>query len=118
MGFVADVLLIAGALGAAFYCFVLSRRLARLNSLETGVGSAVAVMSAQVDDMTKVLLNAKHTAAESSQNLEKLAKRAENVAQRLELLLASMHDLPDDTAKVSAKQRMVRPREKSFEGAR
>ena len=46
---IADVLLVAGALGAGVYCYVLARRLSRFNDLETGVGGAVAVLSAQVD---------------------------------------------------------------------
>ena len=53
MELVADILLVAGALGAGVYCFVLARRLNRFNALEKGVGGAVAVLSAQVDDLTK-----------------------------------------------------------------
>ena len=50
MDLIADILLVAGALGAGFYCFILGRRLNRFNDLENGVGGAVAVLSAQVDD--------------------------------------------------------------------
>ena len=52
---VADILLVAGALGAGFYCYVLSARLRRFTDLEKGVGGAVAVLSAQVDDLAKSL---------------------------------------------------------------
>ncbi|HBT01357.1 MAG TPA: hypothetical protein DEB47_16175, partial [Citreicella sp.] len=55
MDLIADILLAAGALGAGFYCFVLSRRLTRFTDLEQGVGGAVAVLSAQVDDLTRTL---------------------------------------------------------------
>ena len=51
MELIADILLIAGALGAGLYCIVLSRRLNRFTDLEKGVGGAIAVLSAQVDDM-------------------------------------------------------------------
>ena len=95
MEMIADILLVAGALGAGVYCFVLARRLARFNDLETGVGGAVAVLSAQVDDLTKTLANAQSTAASSTESLDGLTERAESVAKRLELLVASMHDLPD-----------------------
>lgn len=54
MEFFADILLVAAASGAGIYCFVLSRRLTRLNDLENGFGSAVAVLSAQVDDLRNV----------------------------------------------------------------
>ncbi len=95
MSFIADILLIAAAVGATFYCFVLSRRLARFNDLEKGVGGAVAVMSAQVDDMTRTLERAREAAIGSTGSLESLTRRAEAVAARLELLVAAMHDLPD-----------------------
>ena len=95
MEMIADILLVAGALGAGLYCFVLARRLTRFNDLETGVGGAVAVLSAQVDDLTKTMVNAQSTAVSSTESLDDLTERAEDVAKRLELLVASMHDLPE-----------------------
>ncbi|MCE8001074.1 MAG: hypothetical protein HEP70_19750 [Rhodobiaceae bacterium] len=94
MDLIADILLVAGALGAGFYCFVLAQRLKRFNDLEKGVGGAVAVMSAQVDDMTKMLDSAQESSGRSGQALEELTGRAEAVAQRLELMMASLHDVP------------------------
>jgi len=95
MELIADILLIAGALGAGTYCVVLARRLNRFNDLEKGVGGAIAVLSAQVDDMTKTLEAARVSAGDSTGTLDELTGRAESVAQRLELLVASLHDLPD-----------------------
>lgn len=95
MELIADILLVAGALGAGFYCYVLARRLTRFNDLENGVGGAVAVLSAQVDDLTKTLVAAQNTASASTESLDALTDRAEGVAKRLELLVASMHDLPE-----------------------
>ncbi len=94
MNQIADILLVAGALGAGFYCFILARRLSRFNDLENGVGGAVAVLSAQVDDLTRALAAAQSTADASTHSLDALTDRAEGVAKRLELLVASMHDLP------------------------
>ncbi|WP_204112695.1 hypothetical protein [Shimia biformata] len=94
MELISDILLAAGAIGAGVYCFVLSRRLNRFNNLENGVGGAVAVLSAQVDDLTKMLSTAQDMAKESTGSLGAKTERAEDVARRLELLLASMHDLP------------------------
>lgn len=102
MEFLADALLVGGALGAGVYCYVLARRLARFNDLERGVGGAVAVLSAQVDDLTKTLESARATAAASTDSLGGLTDRAENVAQRLELLVASMHDLPQEPVRPAA----------------
>ena len=63
MDIIADIFLAAGAAGAGLYCFILGRRLKRFNDLEKGVGGAVAVLSAQVDDLTKTLSAAQSTAA-------------------------------------------------------
>lgn len=93
---IADILLVAGALGAGVYCFVLARRLARFNDLETGMGGAVAVLSAQVDDLTRTLAAAQTAAKESTATLDELTQRSETVAGRLEILMASMHDVSEE----------------------
>lgn len=95
MELIADILLIAGAIGAGFYCFVLGRRLKKFNSLENGVGGAVAVLSAQVEDLRKTLTEAQKTAATSAETLSDMTIRAQEMADRLELQMASMHDIPE-----------------------
>lgn len=95
MDLIADFLLAAGAFGAALYCYVLAGRLKRFTTLETGMGGAIAVLSAQVDDMTRMLESARGAAVGSASSLEGLTRRAETVAARLELLVASLHDLPE-----------------------
>lgn len=102
MDLIADILLVAGALGAGVYCFVLAHRLNKFTDLEKGVGGAIAVLSAQVDDMTKTLGKAQRTAASSGTKLEETTARAKDVAERIELLIASMHDLPVDPIEASA----------------
>jgi hypothetical protein len=97
MTMIADVLLISGALAASFYCYILSRRLRRFTDLEKGVGGAVAVLSVQVDDLTKTLTQAQTTAKFSVDTLDSVSARAEAAGQRLELLVASLHDLPTPT---------------------
>lgn len=89
-----DILLAAGALGAGAYCLVLSQRLRRFTDLERGVGGAVAVLSAQVDDLARTLQHAEGAARGSVDALAQVSGRAEAAGQRLELLLASLHDLP------------------------
>lgn len=96
MQFIADILLASGAFGAAAYCYILALRLKKLQTLETGMGGAIAVLSAQVDDMTRALANARGAADRQAKSLEALTLRGEEVAARLELLLASMHDLPEE----------------------
>lgn len=94
MELISDILLLAGAFGAAVYCMILSRRVQKFTSLEDGMGGAVAVLSAQVDSMTKVLETARTSAAGSTQSLKDLTDRAEQVSRQLEVLVASLHDLP------------------------
>lgn len=101
MELIADIFLGAGAIGAGFYCFVLGRRLNRFNDLEKGVGGAVAVLSAQVDDLTKTLAAAQGAATKSAQTLTDLVDRAEDSARCLEMQMASLHDLPGTPAAVS-----------------
>ena len=93
MQYLADVLLVAGALGAGIFCFVLSRRLATFNDLEKGVGGAVAALSTQVDELNRTMLTAKRATDGSGEALEQLTERAEDVSRQLELMMASMHDL-------------------------
>ena len=95
MDMISDILLAAGALAASFYCVVLSQHLRRFTDLEKGVGGAVAVLSAQVDDLTKTLAAAQKTAQHSTGSLGASTRKAEDAARRLELLVASLHDLPD-----------------------
>jgi len=96
---IADIFLAAGAMGAAFYCYVLSARLKRFTDLEKGVGGAVAVLSAQVDDLTRALVRAQASAATAGDALATQSTRAEAAADRIELLVASLHDLPEPEAK-------------------
>ena len=99
MDIIADILLVAGSFGAAVYCSVLATRLKRFTALESGMGGAIAVLSAQVDDMTVALEKARGAANSSAEGLEALTARGEAVAKRLELLVASLHDLPEPTPK-------------------
>ncbi|MDA7965206.1 hypothetical protein [Ruegeria sp.] len=93
MELIADILLVAGALGAGLYCFVLARRLKRFTDLEKGVGGAVSVLSAQADELKASLDAARASSDQSGVTLQALTERAETVAQRLELMMASMHDV-------------------------
>lgn len=108
MELIADVLLAAGAFGAAVYCFVLQRRLRRFTQLESGMGGAIAVLSAQVDDLTRALAAARGAASQSTDRLEELTQRADQMATRLELLVSALHDLPEaeDRGEPTADRRM------------
>lgn len=114
MTLIADILMAAGAFGAAIYCYVLSGRLKKFTTLESGMGGAIAVLSAQVDDMTRALERARGAATGSATSLETLTARGEAVAARLELMIAALHDLPEsspaDTDEGDRRLRFVRRR--------
>ncbi|MFP5478408.1 MAG: hypothetical protein ACLGIE_01790 [Alphaproteobacteria bacterium] len=109
MDLIADILLVAGSFGAAVYCYVLATRLKRFTTLESGMGGAIAVLSAQVDEMIAALAKARGAANGSAESLEALTARGEDVARRLELLVASLHDLPEP--KPAAKPTVPEPTE-------
>lgn len=82
--FLSDILLGAGALAAAFYCVVLSRKLNRLTGLDQELGGAIALLSQQVDEMTGVLEAAQNSATGARDELTELTARAEDIAARLQ----------------------------------
>lgn len=110
MELIADILLGAGAIAAGAYCLVLSRRLKALNRLESGMGGAIAVLSAQVDDMTRALQAAQGAAGDSTRLLDETTVRAERAAARLELMLATLHDLPEESDAAPRRTRVLRRR--------
>ncbi|RLJ41179.1 hypothetical protein BCF46_2967 [Litoreibacter meonggei] len=95
MNFISDILLGFGAIAAAVYCFVLSRKLSKLKGLDQDLGSAIAILSRQVDEMTKVLSSAQDATNNSASELENKTEVAANVAERLELMIAALQDLPE-----------------------
>lgn len=98
MNFLSDILLASAAIGAAVFCLVLSRRLRALTTLDSGMGKAIAVLSAQVDDLARTLKAAQHTSRTSAEKLDTQTRRAEAACRQLELLMASLHDLPTASA--------------------
>lgn len=90
----ADLLLILASLGAALFCLILSRRLSRLSSIDNGLGGAIALLSAQVDEMKTALSEMKFSTQNSAQALESLNREARQLAEELELMLSTSHDLP------------------------
>lgn len=94
MEFLSDVFVASGALAAAFYCLVLSRRLKKFTDLEDGIGVAVAQMALKADDLDLNLRAAQISATQSVSKLEDVSGRAEAAARHLELLVASLHSLP------------------------
>ena len=100
---VADILLVAASLGAAAYCMVLSRRLKKLGSFDKGIGSAIAVLSAQVEEMKTVLREAKVGSDSASENLNDLVRQARDISAELEMMIAACHDFAETAIDVQSR---------------
>lgn len=92
MELIADGLLLAGTMAAAFYCYVLARRVRALTDLDAGLGGAITALSQQVDDMKTSVDIAKKATGSTAKELVSMTARAEIAAGRLELLLATLHE--------------------------
>lgn len=89
----ADLTLIAATLGAGLFCLILSRRLTRLSRIDNGLGGAIAVLSAQVDDMSKALAETKSGSEGSATRLQELNTEAQTLLEELELMISACHDV-------------------------
>ena len=92
----ADILMIAASAGAAIYCLILSRRLARLTSFDKGIGGAIAVLSAQVDEMKAALAQARQSSDGVSHHLLDQVRQAREISAELELMIAACHDFAEE----------------------
>jgi len=96
LAYAADILMILASLGAACYCLILSRRLSRLTSFDKGIGGAIAVLSAQVDEMKSALAEAKAGSDGAGQHLNELVRQARDISGELELMIAACHDFAEE----------------------
>lgn len=103
MELLSNILLVLSATIAGIYCHVLSRRIKKMHDLKDGMGAAISTLAIQVNELNASITVAKKTASQSVQSLEKISGRAELATHRLELLMASMHDI-DDTLKKPLEQ--------------
>ena len=92
----ADILVILASLGAMAYCMILSRRLSRLTSFDKGLGSAIAVMSSQVDEMKQALNEAKSGTDGAGAQLSSLVTQAREISSELEMMIAACHDFTEE----------------------
>lgn len=93
---IADLLMVVASVGAASYCLILSKRLSRLTSFDKGIGGAIAVLSAQVDDMKSALTAAKTGSEGAGKHLEGLVAQARDISNELELMIAACHDFAEE----------------------
>ncbi|SMO74194.1 hypothetical protein [Paracoccus laeviglucosivorans] len=68
--------LLTFSVGLALFCFVLARRLRKLNDLETGLGGAIAVMTSEINRLERSIQSAKAEATQATTGLAGEIERA------------------------------------------
>lgn len=94
MDVIMDGLLIAATLFAGTYCWVLSRRVRALKSLDSGLGAAIVTLTRQIELARGTLDEARSGARETRQDLVQLTARADAASAQLRLLLAAVERRP------------------------
>lgn len=104
MDVIMDGLLIAAALFAGTFCWVLSRRVRALKSLDSGLGAAIVTLTRQIELARGTLDEARSSARETRQDLAQLTARADAASAQLRLLLMAVERRPGAEAALPAPQ--------------
>lgn len=78
IGLILQAALVAAGLALAGFCLLLSRRLRKLNDLETGLGGAIAVMAAEIARLEAALAAARAGATSASDGLAREIEKAKS----------------------------------------
>lgn len=87
MGLVFDIILLMASGAATIYCFVLSRRLSRLNDTKNGIGASIASMSQALDQTQQTLAFARSSSVDALQKLTSALEEAERIRPEFEKLI-------------------------------
>jgi len=109
MSLLADALLLSAAIAAAIYCRMLAGRLKALGDSGRGLGGAIKALDQQVEAIRAALDEAKAQRSPTEIRIAKLCQRADQAAERLEILLAGLHDRPEPAGKVETRGLGLRP---------
>lgn len=71
-----QIALLAFSAGLAVFCFILARRLRKLNDLESGLGGAIAIMTSEITRLERSILAAKAEATLATHGLAGEIERA------------------------------------------
>ena len=94
MHYYSDFLLIFAVVASIAYSLILARRLKAFSDLDNGIGDVIDNLSSQVEKLRQTIDDAQNSATRTNVHMTDLTHRAETASHKLELLLASMHDLP------------------------
>lgn len=87
MSIVTDGLLIATCLTAAFYCFILSRRLTRFSDTESGIGQQIAQLNAILEETRATTKETNSGAKALSERLSRDLAGAKKITQDLAAMI-------------------------------
>lgn len=87
-------LLLAATAFAGTYCWILSRRVRELKSLDKGLGGAIVTLTRQVELARTTLEEAKSSSKGSRDDLSQMVQKADAAAQQLRLLIAASQRTP------------------------
>lgn len=93
MDLLTDGLLMAATLFAGGYCWVLSRRVSDLKSLDKGLGGSIVTLTRQVELARKTLDDAQSSAGDNRDELEQLVKRANIATSQLKIAVAAAREV-------------------------
>lgn len=85
--FIKDILLITLCGASAFYCWMLSRRLKKLNDLKSGVGASIVTLTEAIERTHAAATTARGELFESIEEIKGLMSEAESKAARLEHIM-------------------------------
>lgn len=85
--FIKDILLIVLCGASAFYCWMLSRRLKKLNDLKSGVGASIVTLTEAIERTHAAATTARGELFESIEEIKGLMADAESKAARLERIM-------------------------------
>lgn len=88
--FIKDILLIALCGASAFYCWMLSRRLKKLNDLKSGVGASIVTLTEAIEKTHAAATTARAELLESIDEIKGLLTDAESKATRLEKAMTNV----------------------------
>ena len=93
MDVVTDIILLLSSGAATIYCFILSRRLARLNDTKNGLGASIASMSQALAQMQEALIAARGESDANIQRLSLLIEESRRVQPEISRLMREMEKL-------------------------
>lgn len=98
MELVVDFLLLAASGTAGLFCWVLSRKLKALTSVEAGLGAGVAALSQSAEEMKTTLDGVKTSAEETAARVEALLAEADEKAAHLKGLIEQLGEMSASVA--------------------